>query len=93
MIKIPKLLLGYDTFERHWAVSQMVGKETNQTILDVGGGVDHLSKFINNEITVINLHHGDVIASGQFLPLVGRAFDIVVSLDVLEHIPLKIARA
>jgi ubiquinone/menaquinone biosynthesis C-methylase UbiE len=81
------ILLPFDVFERHKTVAKAV--KTNETILDVGGGVDALSKFIKNKVTVTNLKSGDILADGRALPMEDNSFDVVTSIDVVEHLPKK----
>jgi SAM-dependent methyltransferase len=80
------LFVGYDTFERHRLVAEQVN-DSSVKILDVGGDKNRLAFFSKNPITVLNLNHGDVIGSGLSLPFQKNTFDIIVSLDVMEHIP------
>ena len=35
---------------------------------------------------VLNLNSGDIIGNGLYVPFKASSFDIVVSLDVLEHV-------
>jgi hypothetical protein len=58
-----------------------------QNILDVGGRPGLLEKFIAHPVTVSNLSEGDIISNGLFLPFADSSFEIVTSLDVLEHVP------
>jgi len=81
-----KYFLPYDVFERHKKVGSLIKK--NQSILDVGGELDHLSQFCSpKKLVVANLHSGDVIISKEKLPFKKDSFDIVCSIDVIEHIP------
>ena len=82
--KIKTLISPFDVFERHQTVAKNIKPE--RTILDVGGGVDALSLFIKNKIVVANLSSGDVLLKGKNLPFDDKSFDIVTSIDVLEHI-------
>jgi hypothetical protein len=85
--KINLLTIPFDVFERHKVVASLV--EKNKKILDVGGGVDALGRFIKNKIVVSNLQSGDVLADGRSLPFADNSFEIVTSIDVIEHIPQK----
>jgi len=78
----------FDVFSRHKIVSLFVN-DAEDRILDVGGGVNGLSHFVKNEVIVSNLNVGDIIADGKNLPLADNQFDIVTSIDVLEHVPKK----
>jgi len=87
-MKNNNLFLPFDVFERHKMVSSFI-KNSEDRILDVGGGVEGLGRFIENKVTVTNLNAGDVIADGRNLPFTNSQFDIVTNIDVLEHIPKK----
>jgi len=83
---INKLLLPYDVYERHKAVGDLILK--NETVLDIGGELNHLSQFCHPaKIVVANLTGGDVIIQKEKLPFAKNSFDVVSSIDVLEHIP------
>lgn len=81
-----KYFLPYDVFERHRKVASFV-KNTDE-VLDIGGELNHLSKFCTpRKIVVANLNTGDVIITKDKIPFAKNSFDIVCSIDVLEHIP------
>jgi len=83
-----KYFLAYDVYERHRKVASLIGK--NDTVLDVGGELNHLSLFCTpKKLIVANLKTGDVIIKKGKLPFSRNSFDIVTSIDVLEHIPKK----
>jgi SAM-dependent methyltransferase len=83
--KLKALLLPFDVFERHKVVAGKI--KPGETILDVGGGIDALGKFVKNKIIVANLKSGDILLDGSRLPLENNSFDVVTSIDVIEHIP------
>ena len=87
-MKNNNFFLPFDVFERHKTVSLFID-DAEDRVLDVGGGVKGLDRFIENQVTVTNLNAGDVIADGRNLPFTNNQFDIVTSIDVLEHIPKK----
>lgn len=81
-----KLFLPYDVFERHKKVGNLIHPE--QTVVDIGGELNHLSQFCHPEkIVVANLTSGDVIISKDKLPFKKKSFDVACAIDVLEHIP------
>lgn len=83
-----KLFLPYDIYERH----KFVGKQISNgdTVLDVGGELNHLNKFCTpKKIVVANLNTGDVIIKKDKLPFKKNSFNVVCAIDVLEHIPAK----
>ena len=85
-LEVNKLFLPYDVYERHRKVASVIN--ANQTVLDVGGELDHLSQFISPaKIIVANLISGDVIITKDKLPFPKDSFDVVCAIDVLEHIP------
>jgi len=87
-MKNNNLFLPFDVFSRHKIVASFINEKDGR-VLDVGGGVKGLDRFIKNQITVTNLSAGDVIADGRNLPFTNDQFDVVTSIDVLEHVPKK----
>ena len=85
--EMKNLLITFDVFERHEVIARFI--KPGETILDVGGGVDALNLFIKNKVVVSNLASGDVLADGRKLPFENSKFDVVTSIDVLEHIDQK----
>jgi hypothetical protein len=85
-MKVPTIFLGYDTYERHRMVAKLANKNAS-SILDIGGGEGLLSTFLGKQVLVVNLTQGDVRANGLSIPFANSTFEIVSSLDVLEHIP------
>lgn len=84
-----KSLMHYDAYERHEAVKRFLGNGFKGSILDVGGLSGILQSFLPDaRICTLNLDKsGDVIYDGTVFPFPNRAFDTVVSLDTLEHVP------
>jgi len=82
-----RLMLPPDTWERHTIVGQLAGDP--ETVLDVGGVAGQLSLFLPAaQITALNLgsEDADVHFDGLRVPYPDNSFEVVVSLDVLEHI-------
>lgn len=82
----------YDIYERHKRVGSLIGQ--NDTVLDVGGGLNQLSKFCRaKKITVANLkgspEKSDVKIEKGKLPFESNSFSVVCAIDVLEHIGKK----
>jgi len=85
-MKISNFFLPFDIFCRHKTVAKLIGNQKGE-ILDVGGGVKGLNRFVKNKVVVSNLREGDVLADGRALPFADNSFSLVTSIDVLEHIP------
>ena len=85
-MKISNFLLPFDIFCRHKTVAKLIGNQEGE-VLDVGGGVKGLNRFVKNRVVVSNLKEGDILADGRALPFADNSFSLVTSIDVLEHIP------
>jgi hypothetical protein len=81
------LRLTRDTWERHMLVAGAV--HAPGTVLDVGGRPGELAALLRNcRVTALNVDEpADIVSSGELLPFGDDSFDIVTSLDVLEHLP------
>ncbi|OGY16728.1 MAG: hypothetical protein A2784_04555 [Candidatus Chisholmbacteria bacterium RIFCSPHIGHO2_01_FULL_48_12] len=79
--------LPYDVYSRHKRMAELIN--ARGTILDVGGSLKELRHFVTHPITTVDVIGGDVIYQGNNLPFKDNSFDIVVSLDTIEHVPLK----
>lgn len=89
----------FDHYGRYRLAADVVEVVTDPgaTVLDVGGGPGSLAAFLpDRRIVASDLRHpGDwyaaapdlVLADGAALPFGDDAFDVVVSLDTLEHVP------
>lgn len=81
----------YDSYERHKRIGSMI--EDFEMVLDVGGQLSGLSRFVKNKtkIVVANVEGAqeasDVVIKKGKLPYRNGAFEVVCSIDVLEHIP------
>lgn len=88
----PRFAWPQDTWERHSIVARLVG--TQGTVLDVGGRPGELTAVLPGfRVTALNVDPpADVIAAGEELPFPAAAFDVVTSIDVLEHLPASSRR-
>lgn len=87
-----KYFLPYDIYERHKKVGSQINH--NDTVLDVGGELDQLSRFCPaSKIIVANLKQSqeksDIIIKKGKLPFGPDSFAVVCAIDVLEHIPKR----
>jgi len=80
-------LLAPDTRERNRLVAALVGPAAS--VLDVGGRPGLLApRLPAARVTTANVEPpADVLVTGPELPFLDRAFDVAVSVDVLEHLP------
>jgi ubiquinone/menaquinone biosynthesis C-methylase UbiE len=92
-----------DRYQRYAAVAEEIRKldRRNLSILDVGGGGDMIRAFINlkeNDVSVLDMNVDSlrrvksrrvklIIGDGSALPFKEDSFDVVVSVDSLEHAP------
>jgi len=81
------LNIPFDAYERNKKVASLIPK--NKKILDVGGGVTGIRLFTNNKVKIVDLDVGDIKMDIRKLSLPANSFDVVVFVDVLEHIPVK----
>ena len=81
----------YDLVERHTVVARLLARElagTQATVLDVGGRRGLLAEYTPLPVTAINPDGtGDLRLEGERLPFADDAFDAVVTIDTLEHVP------
>lgn len=94
----PLIRVPFDQYQRYITIKRCVEelKDAYQAdrlkVLDVGGGTGIVREFLPNEdITIVDMEESDipgyVRADGTALPFDEDMFDIVVSADVLEHVP------
>ncbi|MDM8084675.1 methyltransferase domain-containing protein [Cellulomonas cellasea] len=95
------LELPFDQYQRYATAARAVeglGGWSGRRVLDVGGAPGFLELFFDDaQVAVIDrfgTHGGNfVVADGAHLPFDDDAFDIVISLDTLEHIPAEFRAA
>lgn len=91
-----------DQWQRYAAVAEEIRKldRKNLSILDVGGGGDIIKTFISlkeNDVHVLDMNIDSIrqvksrrikliIGDGSTLPFKDGSFDVVISLDSLEHV-------
>ena len=82
-----KYFLPPDIYERHKFISRFI--KSDKTILDVGGSMSRLSDFTNNcKITTVDVvKPADIIYDGKKIPVGDKSYEVITSIDVLEHIP------
>jgi SAM-dependent methyltransferase len=82
-----RLVWPRDTWERHVLVARVVGRPG--TVLDVGGHPGELAALLPDcRVTALNVDGpADIVSGGERLPFGDDSFDVVTSLDVLEHLP------
>jgi len=90
--------IGFDTFQRYKKIVDIITairnleKKEHFSILDVGGYPCEFEKFSDDKIVIIDIPYckkGNYIkGSGINLPIKDNSFDIVISSDTYEHIPI-----
>lgn len=82
-----KYFLPPDIYERHKFIGKFI--KPNSKILDVGGSMSRLGEFTKNcEITTADVvEPADIIYDGKKIPVKNNSYDVITSIDVMEHIP------
>lgn len=88
------LELPFDQYQRYATAARVVeglGGVRDKTVLDVGGAPGFMEVFFPGaKVAIVDRYgsHGGnfIVADGARLPFDDDAFDVVLSLDVLEHI-------
>lgn len=94
--------LPFDHYARYRLAADIVEatrRAPRQRVLDVGGGPGSLQAFLpDDDVVASDLHRPTfwheaapslVLADGGRLPFADRSFDVVVTLDTLEHVPVE----
>ena len=86
-MRTPTFLLEPDAYERHYLAARLARPFSPKTVLDVGGVRGALARFLKADITAVNVDgSGDVEYAGTLLPFPDKSFDLLTTIDVLEHI-------
>jgi len=81
---------------RYEPVVRLVREVSGKRVLEVGSGSEGLARWLGDEreVTAVDLAFSDQRAAGErvtadarALPFPDAAFDVVVALDLLEHVP------
>lgn len=84
-MKLNNLLIPFDAYERNKKIATLLDK--GDKVLDVGGGITGIKLFSDNRVTIVDLEVGDIKMDARKLKLKDNSFDVVVSVDVIEHLP------
>ncbi len=84
-----KYFLPPDVFERHMYIGKHIFD--NATVLDVGGSISRLASYCKpKSITTADVKEPvDILYDGKKIPVDDKSYDVVTSIDVLEHVPVK----
>lgn len=86
-------LLPYDLYERHAVVGRLLRRvfaeeQQKGCVLDVGGRTGLLQRFTPYEVVSLNVDGtADLRYDGRTIPFAANAFDAVINIDTLEHMP------
>ncbi|MBU1575740.1 MAG: class I SAM-dependent methyltransferase [Candidatus Edwardsbacteria bacterium] len=83
---IRKYIAGADSFNRHSIAANLGSNIGGSTALDVGGEGSLAWHMKKHKVTTTNINNGGIISSGHSLPFTDNAFDVVLSLDTVEHV-------
>ncbi len=82
-----KFFLPPDVFERHQFIGSLIPPASE--VLDVGGSLSRLKDFSPaGKVTTVDIKGpADIIYDGKKIPVGNKSYDVVTSIDVLEHVP------
>src|SRR5438270_13315735 len=82
---------------RYEPVLRLVREAGGETVLEVGAGPQGLLRLLDGELRVTAVdvasfesadEEGRVVADARALPFPDESFDVVVALDMLEHVEI-----
>lgn len=87
-----------DVFLRYSRAAERARAYSPATVLEIGAGSSDIGKFLGDDTTVVRLDADfnrlkqrksiSVAADAANLPFADKAFDAIIALDTLEHIPI-----
>ncbi|MDI6765219.1 MAG: class I SAM-dependent methyltransferase [Bacteroidota bacterium] len=86
---------------RYYPVVKLINKSSPRNILELGSGSQGIGKYINQNFFGVDINFKDyfdvqqsiipnlqaVQAQGHYLPFRDNVFDLVICVDMLEHVP------
>lgn len=96
-VDLDLLRMPFDQYQRYRTATDLLrdlGVPEGSKVLEVGGAPGPIEKFLpKHEVFVVDRYgeHGGryAIADGARLPFADGTFEVVVTLDTLEHVPAK----